>query len=68
MRGKGSISPHALFIAVCCCCLFGAEISLAQAKSQELTRVNAARAEAAVAEDLRRPSALVQHPRPRILL
>ena len=46
MRGKGSISPHALFIAVCCCCLFGAEISLAQAKSQELTRVNAARAEA----------------------
>ena len=29
---------------------------------------NAARAEAAVAEDLRRPGALVQHPRPRILL
>ena len=46
MRGKGSISPHALLIAVCSCCLVGAEVSLAQAKSQELTRVSAARAEA----------------------
>ena len=46
MMRKGSSRPHALLIAVCFFCLFGAGISLAQAKSQELTRVNAARAEA----------------------
>lgn len=43
MMGKGSISPHAVLITVCCFCLFAANIS-AQAKSQEPTQVNAARA------------------------
>ena len=46
MMRKGSSRPHALLIAVFFFCLFGSGISLAQAKSQELTQVNAARAEA----------------------